>query len=1050
MRLKPLLPALLLMIGMLGAQTRTITGQVTVAGTGETLPGAQLIVKDTFLGTTTDADGVYNLEAPEAEFDLLVTFVGYKTSEQTVATGVTNLNFALETDVLRSEEVVVTGIASSVKRKNLAHSVASISSADLVAAPTQTLESALSGKFPGITVRQNTGAPGGGMSVNLRGTSTLFGATQPLYVVDGVIINNAANQSGADLVTAAAGAGSSTPQGQPTNRVGDINPQDIETIEVLKGASAAAIYGSKAANGVIIITTKRGKPGAIQFRISQRIGTTSILKKLGHQAYGSYEDAVGQFGADLSAEGLNAAGVTAYDAFRASVGIDSVNSLAANAAGRTVLAGMFGSNWANVDIDYEDELYGVTGALTETNISVGGGTNRTRFYVGATIKNDQGIVKNTGYSKFAGQLNLDHRFSDRATLSLSTNFIRTESDRGITGNDNTNTTFGFSLAFTPSFVDIRADEDGIYRDHPSNPSNPLHTRDVLVNNEVVFRSIVSFNFKYNILQGTNMGLNFIAQGGADFYSQENNFYSPPELQFEKNGASPGNTINNTVASINSNLYLSLAHRLNMGGINLSTTAGVQWETADLAELTISGTNVIPTQTNVDQAVNLLVLHTITKQQDRGFFVQEEVNIGDLIYLTGALRGDRSSVLGNTDDFLTYPKASASFRLSELPFWAPLAGISDEFKLRVAWGKTGNLPSPSSKFTALLPSNIGGLAGLVTSGRQGKADVLPETTTEIEYGFDASFLGGFASLEFTLFQQEITDLLLTADKPASSGFFLEVINGGKMETKGIEAALTLNLIRTPSLEWNSRINFYKTESEVTQLDIDPFNTGGFATFLGTYRIQEGWSPTAIVGSEMEDGKDKDGNTIRVHTKLGDETPDFQMSFNNIFRVGPLGLRFLVDWKNGGDVINLGNLLSDLGGTTFDYAESADFKVTINGKDTTITDGGIIGDITVDQAGPLRLGLLGLFTAPYIEDGSYIKLRELAIDYSLPKSIINGLLGGAVDYLTLSLTGRNLWMSTPYTGYDPEVSQFGNLAIGGSVDTIPFPSSKSIFFDITFGL
>ena len=999
MRFKLLLPAFLLVAGILSAQTRTITGQVTVAGTGETLPGAQLIVKDTFLGTTTDADGIYNLEAPEAEFDLLVTFVGYKTSEQTVAAGVTSLDIALESDVLRSEEVVVTGIASSVKRKNLAHSVASISSADLVPAPAQTLESALSGKFPGITVRQNTGAPGGGMSVNLRGTSTLFGSTQPLYVVDGVIINNAANQSGMDLITAAAGAGSSTPQGQPTNRVGDINPQDIATIEVLKGASAAAIYGSKAANGVVIITTKRGKPGAIQFKVTQRTGSTTILRKMGHWVYKTYDEAVAQFGSDIADEGLNSSG-----------------------------------SWANTDIDYEGVLYGQVGALSETNISAGGGTSRTRFYVGATIKNDQGIIKNTGYSKYSGQLNLDHRFSDRATLSLSTNLTRTESDRGITGNDNTNTTFGFSLAFTPSFIDIRP-VNGIYRDHPTNPSNPVHTRDVLVNNEVVFRSMASFNFKYNILKGTGMGLDFIAQGGADFYSQENNVYSPPELQYERNSDVPGNSTFNTVASINSNLYLSLAHRLNMGGMNLSTTAGVQWETADRNQVTVSGTKTVPNQTNIDQAANILVLHHITKQQDRGFFIQEEINIGGMIYLTGAMRGDRSSVLGDTDKFFTYPKASASFRLSELDFWAPLAGISDEFKVRVAWGKTGNLPNPGAKFTALLPSNIGGLSGLVTSGTVGDAEILPETTTEIEYGFDASLLGGFASLEVTLFNQSITDLLLTADMPSSAGAFQEVTNGGKMTTKGIEMALTLNLIRTAGLEWSSRINFYKTESEVTQLDIDPFNTGGFATFLGTYRIQEGWSPTAIVGSEtMPNGE---------HVKLGDETPDFQMSFNNIFRVGPLGLRFLIDWKNGGDVINLGNLLQDLGGTTVDYGKAVDFIVT-NAAGTGDTT------ISVDAAGPGRLGLLGVYTAPYIEDGSYIKLRELALEYSLPRSIIDGVLGGAVDYLTLSLTGRNLWMKTNYSGYDPEVSQFGNLAIGGSVDTIPFPSSRSIFFDISFGL
>ena len=1035
--------AMTLGIQLLSAQTRTLTGRVTQDGTGEPLPGTQLFVKDTFIGTTSDAEGYYSLDAPPEDFLLVVAFVGYKTAELTVAAGVTTLDISMISDVLRSEEVVVTGLASSVKRRNLANAVASVSAADLIPAPAQTLDAALSGKFAGITVRQNTGAPGGGMSVNLRGVSTIQGATQPLYVIDGVIINNAANQSGIDVVSAAAGAGSARPQGQPSNRIGDINPQDIESVEVLKGASAAAIYGSKAANGVIIITTKRGKPGDIQFRISQRTGATSILKKQGHRSYDSYADAVDVYGADLSALGLNQAGQDAYATFRALVGIDSVNNMSTEA-----LDSKFKSNWANVDIDYEDELYGETGLLTETNISAGGGTVRTRYYAAATIKNEEGIIKGTGYSKYSGQLNLDHRFNDRATLSISTNLARTESDRGITGNDNTNTTFGFSLAFTPSFVDIRKDADGNYPDHPSNPSNPLHTRDVLINNEIVFRSIGSFNFKYKLLDNADMSLDFVATGGGDFYNQSNLVHSPPELQFERNGDQPGQSIQANTTSINSNLSLSLVNRLNMGTTSLVTSAGAQWETADLNQVTVVASNTVVTQTNVDQAANVFVLQSIRKQQDRGFFIQTEATLNDVIYLTAAMRADRSSTIGDTEKFFTFPKAAASIRLSELGFWEPLSGLSDEFKIRFAYGQTGNLPTAAAKFTALNPLNIGGNAGLVTSTRRGDEGIRPEITTEIEYGIDASLFGGFGSIELSMFNQKITDLLLFSATPSSSGFSSEVINGGEMTVKGIEASLNLNLVRSSAFEWATRINFYRTRSVVDSLVVDPFNLGGFATFLGTYRIEEGWSPTAIVGSETEtvitqtaDGPD----TSEVHIKLGDETPDFQMSFNNIFRIGPFGVRFLLDWKKGGDIINLGALLTDLGGTTADYDQEAKFLVR-GGASDGVSD----TTYTVEQAGPGRLGLLGTATAPYVGDGSYLKLRELAIEYNVPQSIVGGILGGVVDYVTLSVTGRNLWMMTDYTGYDPEVSQFGNVAIGGSVDTIPFPSSKSIFFDISFGL
>ncbi len=253
----------LLVLFVLGAgavSAQTVTGTVTDADLGDTLPGVSVSVKGTITGTTTNIDGNYSLVLPQPQATLVFSFVGFKSQEVDVS-GATTINVALEEDVLGLDEVVVTGIATSVKRSNLANAVGTISAKDLVPAPAQTLERALNGKMAGLYISQNTGAPGGGINVNLRGTSTITGDTQPLYVIDGVIVDNSAIQSGIDVVTAATGAGSSNPQGQPSNRIGDINPNDIESIEVLKGASASAIYGSKATNGVIIITTKRGQPG---------------------------------------------------------------------------------------------------------------------------------------------------------------------------------------------------------------------------------------------------------------------------------------------------------------------------------------------------------------------------------------------------------------------------------------------------------------------------------------------------------------------------------------------------------------------------------------------------------------------------------------------------------------------------------------------------------------------------------------------------------------------------------------------------------------------
>ncbi|NIR50803.1 TonB-dependent receptor plug domain-containing protein, partial [candidate division KSB1 bacterium] len=277
-----------------------------------------------------------------------------------------------------------------------AHSVGTVSAEELEPAPAQTLERALTGKIAGVNVSQNTGAPGGGINVNLRGISTITGSTQPLYVVDGVIVSNADIQSGIDLVTEATVAGSPTPQGQPTNRIADINPNDIENVEVLKGASAAAIYGSKATNGVVIITTKQGTAGGTQVDITQQLGFSSILNKIGTRRF-TEETALEQYG---------------------DVGLQ-----------------LFQANGGRF-IDQEDVLFGEEGFLTETNISVRGGSRETQFYVGGTIQDEDGIIKNTGYEKFSGKVNVNHKISDRLRVSAFTTFARTESDRSITGNDN--------------------------------------------------------------------------------------------------------------------------------------------------------------------------------------------------------------------------------------------------------------------------------------------------------------------------------------------------------------------------------------------------------------------------------------------------------------------------------------------------------------------------------------------------------------------------------------------------------------------------------------
>ena len=968
---RPFLCVLLVLLlgGPAGAWAQqTITGTVTDDGEAP-LPGVNVQVVGTMRGTSTGADGTYSIVLPADRTQLSFTSIGYRTVTLEVGDR-SRIDVQLAEDVLGLDEVVVTGLATSVKRRNLANSVGTISESDLVPVPAQTLERALSGKIAGLSVSQNSGAPGGGLNVNLRGTSTITGSTQPLYVVDGVILDNSDIQSGLDFVTEAAAAGSDSPQGQPTNRIADLNPNDIESIEVLKGASAAAIYGAKATNGVVLITTKRGRRGETQINISQQTGFTSILNTIGTRRFTAQE-------AEDFQEG----------------GADLVRQ--------------------NGFIDYEDEVYGREGLTSETSVDISGGDEDTRYFASGLVLNEDGIVENTGYDKYAARINVEQQFNERLQLQLNTSFVRSESQRSITGNENLGaTTLGFAQAFTPSFVDIRRREDGTFPDGPAG-ANPLQTAALLKNEELLDRGVVSGRMQFNVFQSENQTLNLVAQGGADVFSLSHEVVSPPELQFEqtKDPSVRGVSVAGETTSLSTNLWLNAVHQYtSASNINFSTTAGFQYETQDLDNVQALAEGLVPTQENIDQASSLRGFENVLVQRERGLFVQEEINLFGKYFLTGGLRADASSRAGDTDNFFLYPKAAASIQLAEFDFWEPLSGTLNQFKIRGAFGRTGNLPRADAKYTSLRAENITGLGGVLVPTRRGNPDIEPETTQEIEFGVDLAFLDDRGTLEFTYYTQDITDLILENELPKSSGFATEFINAGDMRTRGIEVALDIIPVRTDRVNWRSTITFARDRSEITALDVDPFQIGGFALSLGQFQIEPGRSPTTIVGLN-EDG---------ALTTFGNSNENFRVGLSNTLQVRDFRLGFLWDWKEGGNVINLGQFITDLGGTSADLGT---------------------------PEGQQRAN--GTSTGRYVQDGTYLKLREASLSYSVPAGAIQSWFNGSVRRLDLGIGGRNLLMFSPYEGYDPEVSQFGNVAVGRAVDVLPFPSARHLYFKVDLG-
>lgn len=393
----------------------TVTGTVTDATSGLTLPGVSVLIKGSQTGTTTNENGRYSLANVNQNATLVFSYLGYVTFETPAAS---TLDVSLREDRARLDEVVITGLATSVKRSNLANAVATVSAEELVGTTNpQTVDAALSGKVPGANITSNSGAPGGGFSVRLRGVTSVNGNTQPLYVVDGVFIDNSAISPGLNAVTAAAAGGNPSNQDNASNRIADLNPDDIENIEILKGASAAAIYGALASSGVVIITTKKGAAGKTKVSFRQDFGQASISNKLG----------IRTFTAETAAATYGPTGLALF-----------------NQAGGQVY-------------NYEDEMYGNKGFLTTSNVSLSGGDEKTRFFVSGLYSDEEGIIRSTGYEKASIRANIDHRISDRFNLSITTNYINSATDRGLTNNDNAGVTYGVALSSTPSFVNLYPD-----------------------------------------------------------------------------------------------------------------------------------------------------------------------------------------------------------------------------------------------------------------------------------------------------------------------------------------------------------------------------------------------------------------------------------------------------------------------------------------------------------------------------------------------------------------------------------------------------------------
>jgi TonB-linked SusC/RagA family outer membrane protein len=990
-QIRPLVGAVLLSV-MCGATAlaqaqRPLRGTVTDLDTGSPIGSARVAVKGTGIAAFTAAGGVFTMSVPEGALTLDVRRIGYQPATVPVAPDQSDVEIKLKATALQLSEQVVTGQATTIARRNLANDVASVGAADLSRVHSQTVENALQGKVAGAIITANSGAPGGGLQVRMRGVTSVFGNAQPLYVVDGVPVSNTVIQSGLNAVTAAsagrAGTSALQTQDQGVNRIADFNPSDIERIEILKGPSAAAIYGSQAANGVVLITTRRGAPGETRFSLTQRVGTHALSNTLGLRRF-------------------NRSSAIAFAAPTFCPVPAGPNPLCS--ADTAAVDQMFQASGGFQD--FEEQVFGDKSLSYETDLTIHGGSEKTQFFISGLSQHDNGIMHGTGYDKQGLRINLTQLVGSKLQVKANVNFLHTLTKRGISGNDNANISPYFVISATPSFFSFLP-VNGVYPANPflAPPTNPVQTLALFSLPEDVFRFIGSVDATYTLFTSETHSLRATLNAGLDSYVDKANIYAPATLYWQAGTGLPGLASDLTGTETQAPVALTVAHTYApvSNAFTATSSAGLRSGYDNLRTTNVVTQNLLAGQQNVDLGTAVNVTENRQRTRTLAIFAQEELLLlNERLFVSGGILAQKSTNNADVNKLFYYPKVAASYR------W-PTLGPFEELKVRAAFGETGNEPLYGQKFTALQGLTLAGQNAVGIQGNLADPTLHPEREREIEVGVDAGLFNSRVAVSATGYQKNITDLILQAAPAPSVGYQTRAFNGGEIRNRGVELGVSGFPVRTGDVNWLARVTFSLNRGVVQSLPVPAFTPGrAFSDHFGQGFIQEGHSPSQIEGID----------TTGVHRQMGDFEPKFVMGFSSEVTTGPFTLYGLLEWRHGGDVVNLTQANFDAFGTGPDSAAAAE-----------------------------RVRLFNLGGSPYIQDASFVKLREITLSYQLPEHIVRSLFGGRVTGVRADVSGRNLATWTPYQGLDPEVSNFGTQNIQRGQDVTPYPPSRSYFFTLS---
>ncbi|HEV2147639.1 MAG TPA: SusC/RagA family TonB-linked outer membrane protein [Longimicrobiaceae bacterium] len=939
----------------------TITGRVTDQQQ-QPIAGAQVLVVGGTARAVTGQDGSYRLAGVRSgSVQVSATRIGYDTRTQTVAVpqgGTATANFTLTSSALEIGGLVVTASGREQRQRELGNAVSTINTEKVEMSAVNNMASLLQGRSAGVTVLQSGGTTGTGARVRIRGSNSVSLSNDPLIIVDGVRAND-----NAESFTIATG-------GQSPSRLNDINPEDIESIEVLKGPAAAALYGTAAANGVIQITTKRGRSGKPRWSAYTEQGTI--------QERNAYPDNVGDdFGVDLAGDQGRFCSVVDQ-------GMDFCE------VGPLVRFNALRNPETTPFVDGRRHKYGA---------SVSGGSDAVTYYVSGDLEEEQGIFRINELDRISLRTNLTSRVTEKLNLAIKGGYVT--SDVILPQNDNN--FGGVHLNGNLGHPDtINFSRGGWYDIRPSEFFEQLSGQEVR-------RLTVGVNANYQPLEW----LSIVGTSGLDQVNRHDDYFNRPNVT-DRLGPNvlAGIRESNRVETTN------LTHTLDVTGkfsprenVASTTSTGLQFHREEYHDTRGRGVGVVPGTKSLGGTTRLFRVNENTVENATfGAYVQQQFAINDRLFLTGSVRGDQNSAFGTDIGFVTYPSLSASWVVSEEPFF-PQAGFLSSLRLRSAYGQSGLRPSFRDAITFFEPVSAkaaGSDVPAITLAGAGNRALRPEIATEIELGLDASFFGERIGLELTRYDKQSDDALIRRRlAPSVGAVTTRFENIGSVTNSGWEAVLNARLIDRARFQWDATVTGTTNQNELVELGegVEPIFLAFSQRHVAGFPLGGFWQRPLTYSDENGDGFLQLSEITQGDTAvfMGAPFPTREASFTssvslfNVVRVSGL-----LDYKGGHKVLN--------------YTRMDRCAWEMVCEETYVKEKATIDD----QAGWIAWNVFGRNVAPYIEDGDFVKLRELSLSFSVPDNLTQRF---GTSGLRLTLSGRNLKTWTDYRGLDPEVNTFG---------------------------